>query len=451
MQKAQTKASISKSLFQLAFPMIVSQASDTCMMFIDRYFLSFLGKAHLSASMLGGLSSFFIMTLFFGINGYVNALVAQYYGAGKEKNCSLVLTQGIILSILAWPIILLMQPLVYLLFELSQPDRQQLPLQIQYFSILSTASPIALIRLSFASFFSGIGKSGIVMFANVCGMLINIPFTYAMVFGEFGFPRLEMQGAAYGTVLASLCSSLILVVAYLQKANIKRFDILKSFYFDGENFKKLLYYGFPFGIELFLNIAAFNLAMQQFHTYGLDFAAAVSIVMNWELVAFLPMIGLSFATTSMVGRKMGAKKSEDAEEVVYAALRFAFYYCLSIAIVFFLFSKQLSAIFCSSNENFENALFFAKKMLRISSFYIFFDAWSLIVAAALRGAGDSIWPMGISVAFHWFFTFVTLFLVRVILLPALPVWYFFIFLPLFQCFSLFLRFKRGHWRALRIV
>lgn len=451
MQVAKNRDSISKSLFSLAFPMIVSQASDTCMMFVDRLFLSYLGKAYLSAAMLGGLSAFFVMTLFFGINGYVNALVAQYYGAGREKNCSLVFTQGIILSLLAWPIILLFQPLVYTLFELSQPDPEQLPLQKEYFSILSCACPIALIRLSFAGFFSGIGKSGIVMFANLSGMLLNIPFTYALVFGEFGCPRLEIQGAAYGTVFASFCSCLILLIAYISKNNVERFGIKKSLTFHKEIFSKLLYYGFPFGLELFLNIAAFNIAMQQFHTYGLDFAAAVSIVMNWELIAFLPMIGLSVATTSMVGRKMGANKSHEAEEVVNASLRFAFYYCLILAFIFLFFSKGLGSIFFSTHEACANVLHFSSQMLRISSFYIFFDAWSLIFAAALRGAGDSVWPMWISVSFHWFFTLVTLVCVRALLLPPLPVWYFFVFLPFFQCFSLFLRFKKGYWRALRVV
>ncbi|MBT7264517.1 MAG: MATE family efflux transporter, partial [Waddliaceae bacterium] len=93
-----------RKLLAMALPMIVSQASMTIMMFTDRVFLARIGEQHMSAAMIGGLTVFLAMTFWYGIIGYVNALVAQHYGAKKYKDCSLAVSQGAILAVLAYPI-----------------------------------------------------------------------------------------------------------------------------------------------------------------------------------------------------------------------------------------------------------------------------------------------------------------------------------------------------------
>ena len=66
-----------RRMVSIAFPMVVSTASETVMLFFNRYFVSFLGSDHIPASMSGGLTQFVFTSLFAGIVGYVNALVRQ--------------------------------------------------------------------------------------------------------------------------------------------------------------------------------------------------------------------------------------------------------------------------------------------------------------------------------------------------------------------------------------
>lgn len=440
-------------LLAIAFPMIVSQASDTCMMFADRYFLSQLGKVYISASMIGGISSFFVMTLWFGMNGYVNALVAQHYGAKEYGKCSLAVMQGLILCILSYPFILCSIPLTEMLFHISLPDPEQLILQKKYFVILTLGTPLALIRVVLSGFFSGIGRTAIVMFANITGMLINIPLTYAMVFGKFGLPRLEISGAAYGTVIASCTTSMILLISYMRKKYRARFEIMKNVYLDKKMFCKLVRYGFPIGAELFLAIAAFNVAMQQFHTYGIDVATAMTITFNWDLVAFLPMIGLSTATTSLVGQNIGAGNLYEAERSGISGLKISSTYSLSIAAIFLLFPNFLINVFIPENKllNYTQVISMAKEMLYLVTIYISFDAWSLVLSGTLRGAGDTLWPMWISIIYHWLFTSAIIFLIRWIFVPPMLAWSIFIMLPIFQCATVFLRFKIGNWKSVQCI
>ncbi|MCK4515516.1 MAG: hypothetical protein KAU31_09680, partial [Spirochaetaceae bacterium] len=92
-----------KRLLNIALPMIASHASETVMLFVDRLFLSRVGKLHFSAAMTGGLTSFTVASLFAGVTGYVNAIVAQYYGASREEDCANATVQSIYLSLMALP------------------------------------------------------------------------------------------------------------------------------------------------------------------------------------------------------------------------------------------------------------------------------------------------------------------------------------------------------------
>ena len=75
-------------ILHIALPIVVSNASYTAMLFIDRLFLSRVGKHELAAAMSGGLTAFVLFSFFIGLIGYTSALVAQYYGAGRHEMCT---------------------------------------------------------------------------------------------------------------------------------------------------------------------------------------------------------------------------------------------------------------------------------------------------------------------------------------------------------------------------
>ncbi|MBT4136557.1 MAG: hypothetical protein HOE48_01520, partial [Candidatus Latescibacteria bacterium] len=91
--EAPTKPKLGRIL-KIALPIIASNASYVVMLFIDRLFLSRLGKQELAAAMSGGLTSLVVSAFFVGLIGYVSALVAQYYGANKPQMCNRAVIQA---------------------------------------------------------------------------------------------------------------------------------------------------------------------------------------------------------------------------------------------------------------------------------------------------------------------------------------------------------------------
>ncbi len=442
-----------REMLTIALPMVASHGCETALIFTDRLFLSRLSPTAMNASMGGGLSSFMLMTFFIGLVGYVTALSAQYLGAGQPRQCSRVVFQAAIISLVAAPALLLLRPLVHKLFVLAGVPAEQLPLQIVYFNLLMFGALPALLRTCLSSFFSGIGKTRIVLFATFITMLLNIFFNYGLIFGHFGLPALGLEGAAYGTLASSSCGLLILLFAYLSKSNRQTYRIRESFHFDTALIKKLLRFGSPSGLEMFLNLLAFNIIILIFHSHGLETATAVTIVFNWDLVSFVPLLGIQVGVVSLVGRYMGGGQTEIAARTTTSALKMAFIYSTMILLLFASIPELLVNVFKPDDMDmiFDSAFPLAAHMLRLAAFYVFADAIIVVFSGALRGAGDTFWTMLISVCMHWLLVLLLLISLKVLNLNPMNAWI--VLICVFMTFSgiFYLRYRKGAWKKIRVV
>jgi hypothetical protein len=111
--------------------------------------------------------------------------------------------------------------------------------------------------------------------------------------------------------------------------------------------RTLVRFGAPAGVEMLLNVAAFNLFVQFMYSYGTGVAAAVTIAFNWDIVAFIPMLGMSFATTSLVGQFVGARDFAQARRAAWLSLRVAWVYSGAMVVVFLAAAGALVRTFAS--------------------------------------------------------------------------------------------------------
>ena len=442
-----------REMLIISLPMVVSHGCETAMTFTDRLFLSKLGSVPMNASMIGGLTSFMLMTLFIGLIGYTTALVAQYFGAGQRDRCALVLTQSILLAFVAYPVVLTLRPFGHILFEWMGSPPEQLPQQQIYFNILVYGAILVLLKTAFSSFFSGIGRTRVVMLAALTTMSVNVIANYILIFGHFGAPALGLRGAAYGTLLGSFCGLLVLVARYLRHKNRRRFKILDSFQFDREIMLKLLGFGYPAGLEMFFNLLAFTLLILLFHSDGLITATAVTIVFNWDMVSFVPLLGIQIGVVSLVGRYMGAGKPETAAAVTRSGLKMAWFYSSIILIIFVSVPDLLVGIFQPPGTDivFQQAFPLAVDMLRLASLYVLADATIVVFSGTLRGAGDTFWTMCLSVGMHWLLVLVLYVLLKVVSVPPQHAWLMINLFFLCASIVFFLRYRNGRWKELALV
>jgi MATE family multidrug resistance protein len=447
----QPTSAMLRRLLNIAFPMIISQASETVMLFVDRLFLSRVSQLHLSAAMAGGLTNFTVASIFIGIAGYVNAIVAQYYGARRQEQCARATAQSVYFSLMAAPLLVGIATVVPNFFEWIGHDPGQVPLESIYAQWLIAGAVLILLRNALTGFFLGIGRTRIVMVSNISAMLVNIPLNYILIFGKLGFPELGMVGAAIGTLGGGLTALVILFVAYLSRRMHDRYGTRTAWAFDREMLGRLLRFGTPAGIEVFLNVLAFNLFVQMMHGYGANVAAATTITFNYDIVAFIPMLGLGVATTAVVGQYIGGDDPDGAHRTAVLALRVGWIYSGSMMLLFLFGAPALVNVFSSGFADTGEVSGLARTMLRLAGLYTMADSTQLVFAGALRGAGDTKWVMRASVILHWIFAVIAVTLIRVVQAHPVLVWIFFIAFVISLGITMYVRFRSGVWKAYRVI
>lgn len=440
-------------MLAISAPMVVSHACETLLIFIDRLFLSRIGPEPMNAALAGGLSSFMLMTFFVGLLGYTTALVSQYLGAGRKHHCGVVVTQAALLVVPATLIVLSCRPLVHWLFGLMDISPLQREQQQMYFDILLYGTPLVLLRTTLSGFFSGIGRTRIVMISAMVAMIVNAGSNYVLIFGHLGFPALGLRGAAYGTLFGSFCALMVLLAAYLKRSNRREFALAHGRNFEPTTMKKLLRYGSPAGVEMFLNLFAFTLIVLIFHSHGTVTATAVTIVFNWDLLSFVPLLGLQIGVVSLVGRYMGAGRPDIAEQAAWSGLKMGWIYSSMILLLFVSFPQQLVELFTPReySELFAAAAPLAADMLRLAALYVLADATIVVFIGTLRGAGDTLWAMGLSVVMHWLMVPIVFILLVVLNLSPITAWLAFVLFFLISSGLFYLRFRYGPWKSLAVI
>lgn len=435
-----------KELLTLAYPMVISQGAFAVMIFTDRYFMSLVSPTHMGASLGGGVASFFCMSLFIGVLSYGNALTAQYFGREQYDKCSRVVTQGLLLTLCFAPLLVAIGYLSLGSFAFMGHAPEQVVLEQQYFIILIWGASFSLAKTCIASYFSGIGRTYIVMIADTAGVAINIPLTWVLIFGFGDIPALGIAGAAYGTIISTLISLLIFCYFYLERRHATSFMVKQSFHLDRGILRRFVRLGFPSGIEMFLNVAAFNLFLLMFQSYGIAESASAAIVFNWDIVSYVPMIGLNVAIISLIGRYIGAGDTRHMSQVIRISFILGLGYSSVLGLLFYFGREPLVAIFLANGSSGEIQTLASFMMIGLAT-YVMADATILIAGGVLRGAGDTRWLMWASVLIHWLMLLVQYFVIKVWALGPKVSWVVFVAMILMTAVMYLLRMASSRWRT----
>jgi MATE family multidrug resistance protein len=422
------------------------------MLFVDRLFLSRVGKYELAAAMSGSLSSHVLTSFVVGVVGYVTALAAQYHGAGRHEMCARATIQALYLGLASYPILLAFVPLIRYVFVVTGQDPSLGALATVYAQWLLVGSVFVILRTALGSFFVGIGKTRTVMLANILGAVANIPLSYLLIFGKLGLPALGIRGAALGTIGGSLVSLIVLLVYYVRETSRDPFRAPSPLRYVPDLMGRLLRFGVPAGVEPFLNWFAFNVFVQIMHAYGPDTAAAATIAFNWDTVAFVPMLGLGTAATSVIGQHIGAQDHDGAQRSVYLTLRVAVLYSLVMIALFVGLAGPLVSVFASGFQDADGQIAaMAAVMLRLLAIYTIANSSKLVLGGSLRAAGDTTWVMWISIAVHWAMAVGAVLLARAAKVHQFVTWSTLILMNLTHASAVYYRFRTGKWRELTLI
>ena len=443
-----------REVLVIAIPLILSTATWSIQHFVDRMFLTWYSPEAIAAAMPAGMLNFSMVSIFMGTAGYVTTFVAQYYGARQFHRIGPALWQGVYISLFGGLLILCAIPFAESFFSLVGHSPLVQQNEVAYFEILCLGGGAYAASYALSGFFSGRGKTWPVLWVNVATTVVNLVLDYALIFGHWGFPELGIRGAGIATVVAGVFSLLMFFALLCSGSNNDTFHTIKGWRLERDLFVRLLRYGFPSGVQFFLEMAGFTAFVLLVGRLGIASLAATNIAFNINTLAFMPMIGCGIAISVLVGQYLGGDKPDRAQSVVYSGFHLTLVYMLSIASAYVLVPDVFVAPFALRADpgEFSEIYGYSIVLLRFVAVYSVFDTMNIIFCSAIKGAGDTRYVMLVTVILSVFLFIIPVYLVVVVFeLGLMVAWVFATIYITLLGVVFYLRFLGGKWKTMRVI
>jgi MATE family multidrug resistance protein len=431
----------------LAYPIVLTQLSQTLMHVVDSIFVGRLGAAELGALGFAGIWLWTVMSVFTGTAVGVQTFVSQAHGGGDERSCGRWAWQGLYAvvpaaALAAFAFAAVADPL-WSALGASEEMRAQAMAYTWMRPIGLSGYCLALVLIAF---FRGLGDTRTPLVAAIVANATNVVLDYGLVFGRLGLPAWGIAGAAAATSIAEWVSALIVVGALLRPRVRERFQTLPVRP-DLRAIRRFLRTGAPIGGQWLLDMSAFAIFTTLVAHLGAAPMAATQAMLSLLSLSFMQAIGIGLAATTLVGRYKGAQDLPAAARSYRSALKLAFALALGVAALFLSAPEALMRLYSSDPE----VLALGPPLLALAAVFQLFDAVQIIAGGALRGAGDTRWPFLVQTGLAWLVRLPLAWLFAIALGGGvIGAWYAEFVFIVSLAVALVLRFRSGTWAGVRI-
>jgi len=372
-----------KRNLNIALPIMAGQVAHLLVALADNIMVGKLGAAQLAAVSLGNTLIFIALSIGIGFSFAITPLVAAADGEKDYKAATNILNNGVLMcAINGFLLIIALFLAEPILYHLDQPE-EVVVLAIPYMRIVAISLFPLMLFQAIKQFSDGLSLTRNAMIATLIANIINVILNYLLIYGTFGFPRLEVEGAAYGTLI-----SRVLMVVFL--FFILRRDPLTARYFKKIGkiswvyFKSLLNIGLPTAMQMFFEVSLFTAAIFLSGILGTEEQAANQIALNLSALTFMVTVGLSVAATIRVGNNLAPEKRQDLIRIARSIFLMAVILDVAFAMLFFLGRTVLPQFYIDNPTVIE----MAAGLLLIAAFFQISDGLQVVILGALRGLQD---------------------------------------------------------------
>ncbi|MCP3941750.1 MAG: MATE family efflux transporter [Desulfobacteraceae bacterium] len=387
-----------KKTIHLSLPIIVGQIGQLSMSVADNIMVGRVGTDALAAAAIGNVLFTMVMVMGFGISMAVTPLTAMAAGAGKDRNCGVVLRQGLIVNLLTG---VLLCGVTFAGAEsirfLDQPKTIVAP-AIFYMKVLGFSMLPLMLFQSFRQFAEGISFLKPAMIITLAANLVNIFVNWVFIYGNFGVPAMGVAGAGIATFSSRVFMALALMWVIMTAPALKRFDpSLRYRTIDVAMMKKLLKIGIPGAFQYFFEVSTFAISSIFVGWMGTQALAAHQIAMNLGSISFMIAMGISSAATIRVSHAVGRENRHGVRTSGFSAYMVCGLFMALAGLIFILFRYFFPTLYVSDSKVIE----ISANLLVIVAFFQISDGGQTVGLGVLRGITDMKVPTFITLIAYW--------------------------------------------------
>ncbi len=444
-----TEGSIARSLTMLAIPMIFMNLLQVAYQLTDAFWVGRLGAHAVASVSVSFPITFLLISIVTGFTIAGSALVAQYAGAHNSKKVNHVTAQTFILvtftSVLFGAVGWFFSPFLLGLMRVS-PDVYLNALR--FLRVMFLGLPFMFAFAVFQSVMRGVGQLKIPMIIILGTTTLNFLLDPLFVFGWKSIPAFGVSGAAmatFGTQTLAACIGFYFLLRGKYGIHISFSDFIPDIPF----MKKLFFLGVPASLDQ--SIRSLGILTMTFlvTSFGTITTAVYGVGSNILQVIVIPALGLSMASSVLVGHNIGAGKMKRAHDTAVLGAMISFIFLSFVGLIVFIFASPLVRFFVpSDSEVIQQGTVF----VRIMSLSFGFLGVQMSLSGVFRASGNMMIPLLFSVVSLWVLQFpIAYILSKHTSLQEIGIWWAFPVSYILTAILTVLWFLRGDWKHRRLI
>lgn len=448
------KNPIRYDVLHLAWPILIELLMSSLFGMADMMMLGWIADKALAAASVAAVGitnqpMFIGLSLAQALNVGGTAMIARYVGAKQNHRVDSVLKHVILLNMVFLALPLSAFGLIFtdeiMLFMGAQADT--LDAGRMYFKIVMVGYIFQSFNMSITAALRGIGETKAPMRINLKVNFLNVVGNALLIYGLLFFPTLGVTGAGISTALSQVVASVLMIRYVTGKESPIKVDFKKKFKYNKTVIQNLVRVGVPASMESLALRVGVLIFVRIVAGLGTVVYASHQIALSILGLSFQPGQAFGIAASSMVGRSLGARNLHKAEEYAKETRKIGSMISTFMAIVFFFFGPQLVGLYTSDPVIIKNA----SMALKIIAIVQPFQSSQLILAGALRGAGDTVWPLVATfIGVFGFRVILAHILVNIMGLGLMGAWMAVLADQLIRWVFVYGRFRTNKWKHIKI-
>ncbi|MCC8173990.1 MAG: MATE family efflux transporter, partial [Odoribacter sp.] len=330
-----------KTIWDISYPIILGNLAQTLIVLIDTAFLGRVSEVALGASIIAGIYYYVFTTLAWGFSIGVQIIIARRLGEGKLKRIGVIFEHGMIFVFFLSIALFFLQHFFterILQLIISSPNIYEAALEFmnyRHYGIFFVC-----FYFLFRALYIGLSNTKIITYTTLIMAGVNIFLDYSLIFGNFGFPKMGIGGAALASVWAEVAAFLFCIGYTFFRLPIKEYALFAIHKIEGWLVKAILQLAFPAMVQKLLSFGTWFLFFILVEHMGETPIAVSGIVRSAYMLIMIPVFAFAATANTLTSRLIGEGKQDEVLPTLFKTLKLSLI-CILLVLLFCLFFPSL--------------------------------------------------------------------------------------------------------------
>jgi MATE family multidrug resistance protein len=387
---------------KLALPIALTQLGQVAMMTSDLALIGRLGDEAVAAAALAHTVLFTLFVIGMGLIGAVTPLASQYFGAREPRMLRRSVRVGLWASvILGVPFTLAQLWGAEVLVALGQ-SRESAALAQRYLDGIAWCLLPSFFFIVLRNFMGAVNRPEPGLWITLAAIPANTLIAYALIYGAFGLPRLDLLGAGVATTLVSVGMCVAAIWVCYARRPFRKYQVLGNWWrADWVLMRQLIVVGAPMSGGFLLEYGLFAAAALMMGWLGTQALTAHQVALQIAAVMFMVPFGISMAATVRVGHAAGRRDVAATRRAGFSALALGVVFMAVMALLVVATRDTLPLLFLGRDAPDPETIALAAALLMLGASFFMADGAQTITAGALRGLNDTRVPLVFAAVSFW--------------------------------------------------